>query len=133
MDTSKEKIPKKYRIGDTCFMSLANIGENLYTRHTKNINHVHKEVNNLLSVILILVTDVHCGETFFFNGMTMNDIGKRAHVLKHSHGRCVVVAFDKNLMKDLFGMDPEQFFILSYTNQYLFTLYIMVQKFMTNI
>ena len=29
--------------------------------------------------------------------MTMNDIGKRSHVLKHSHGRFVVVAFDKNL------------------------------------
>ena len=27
----------------------------------------------------------------------MDDIGKRAHVLKHSHGRCVVSAFDKNL------------------------------------
>ena len=33
----------------------------------------------------------------FFYGMTMNDIGKRAHVLKHSHGRCVVSAFDKLL------------------------------------
>ena len=27
----------------------------------------------------------------------MNDIGKKAHVLKHSHGICVVGAFDKNL------------------------------------
>ena len=27
--------------------------------------------------------------------MNMNDIGKRAHVLKHSHGRCVIGAFDK--------------------------------------
>ena len=29
----------------------------------------------------------------------MNDIGKRAHVMKHSHGRCVVGAFDKILHK----------------------------------
>ena len=29
--------------------------------------------------------------------MTMDDIGKIAHVLKHSHKRCVVVDFDKNL------------------------------------
>ena len=29
------------------------------------------------------------------NGITMNDKGKGAHVLKHSHGRCVVGAFDK--------------------------------------
>ena len=27
----------------------------------------------------------------------MNDIGKRAHVMKHSHGRCVIGSFDKNL------------------------------------
>ena len=27
----------------------------------------------------------------------MNDIGKRAHVLKHSHGRCVIGSFDKVL------------------------------------
>ena len=27
----------------------------------------------------------------------MNDIGKRAHILKHSHGRCVIGYFDKIL------------------------------------
>ena len=50
-----------------------------------------------MSVIIILGTDVHGGETFFQNGMTMNDIGKSAHVLKNSHGRCVVSSFDENL------------------------------------
>ena len=30
----------------------------------------------------------------------MNDIGKRAHVLKHAHGRCVIGSFDKILHKD---------------------------------
>ena len=29
-----------------------------------------------------------------FYGMTINDIGKISHVLKHSHRRCVVGAFD---------------------------------------
>ena len=29
--------------------------------------------------------------------MTMNDVGKITHVLKHSHRRCVVGDFDKNL------------------------------------
>ena len=29
----------------------------------------------------------------------MNDIGKRIHVLKYSHGRWVVGDFDKNLHK----------------------------------
>ena len=76
---------------------MANVGGNLYTRHTKNLNHVHKDSKDLLSVIIILGTDVHGGETVFYDGENMNDIGKRAHVLKHSHGRCVIGYFDKFL------------------------------------
>ena len=76
LDKAKEKIPKQCRIGDTYFMSLANIGGNFLTRHLENLNHVHKESNNLLSVIIILVTNVHGGETIFYDGDNMNDIGK---------------------------------------------------------
>ena len=65
LDTEKEKIPKKCRIGDTCFTSLANIGVNLYTRHPETINHIHKEVNDIMSVVIILGTDVRGGETVF--------------------------------------------------------------------
>ena len=97
MDKAKEIIPNECRIGDTCFTSLETIGGNLYTRHAKNLNHVHKDSKDLMSVILILGTDVHGGETVFFNGETLNDVGKRAHVLKHSHGRCVIGSFDKIL------------------------------------
>ena len=81
-------------IGDTYFTSLANIGINLYTRHPKNLNHVHKDVNDILSVVFILGIDVHGDKTVFYR-MTMNDIGKIAHVLNHSHVRCVFGAFDK--------------------------------------
>ena len=35
----------------------------------------------------------------FFNGMTMDVIGKRAYVLKHSHGKCVVGAFEKKILE----------------------------------
>ena len=97
MDKAKQMIPNKCRIGDTCFTSLATIGVNLYTRHPENLNHVHKDSKDLLSVIIILGTDVHGGETVFFNRQNINDIGKRAHVLKHSHGRCVIGSFDKML------------------------------------
>ena len=76
---------------------MANIGGNLSTRHPKNLNHVHKDSNNLLSVIIILGTNVHGGETVFYYGEKMNDIGKIAHVMKHSHGRYLVGAFDKIL------------------------------------
>ena len=88
MDTAKEKIPGKYRIGDTCFTSLTTIEGNLYTKYTKDLNHVHKEVNDLLSVIIVLGNDVHSGQIIFIvNGITMNNIGKGSHVLRHSHGR----------------------------------------------
>ena len=97
MDKAKEMIPKECRIGETCFMSCANIGGNLYTRHPKNLNHVHKDSKDLLSVIIILGTDVNGGETVFYDGETMNDIGNRAHVIKHSHGRCVIGLFGKFL------------------------------------
>ena len=83
MDKSKDKITKQCRIGDTCFTSLATIGGNLFTIHTKNLNRVHKDSNNLLSVITILGKNVHGGETVFYDGENINDIGKRAHVLKH--------------------------------------------------
>ena len=54
MDKAKDIIPNECRIGDTCFTSLATIGGNLYTRHPKNLNHVHKDSNDLMSVIIIL-------------------------------------------------------------------------------
>ena len=47
MDKSKEKIPKECRIGDTCFMSFATIGDNLDTRHAKNLNNLHRDSKDL--------------------------------------------------------------------------------------
>ena len=51
---AKENIPKQCRMGDTCFTSVATIGVNLFTRHTKNLNRVHKDSNDILPVIIIL-------------------------------------------------------------------------------
>ena len=65
----------------------------------KNLNHVHKYSKDTLSVMIIFGTDVNCGETVFYDRENMNDIGKIAHVLKHSHGRCVIGYFDKICMK----------------------------------
>ena len=65
MDKSKNMIPKEWRIGDTCFTSFATIGGNLYTRHARNINRVHKDSKDLMSVIIILGTYVNVGETVF--------------------------------------------------------------------
>ena len=63
----------------------------------------------------------------------MNNIGKRSHVLKHSHGRCVIGAFDKKNTKALFGPVIELFCRLSFTNKYYLTFCMMVQDFMTYI
>ena len=82
MNTAKDKIPKQYRISDTCFKLMENIGVNLFMRHPKNNNHAHKDSNNFMSVIIILGTDVHGGETVF-HGMTMNEIGRTALALNH--------------------------------------------------
>ena len=97
MEEAKVMIPKECRIGDTCSTSLETIGGKLYTRHLNNLNHVHKDSKDLLSVIIILGTDVNGGEIVFYDGENMNDIGKRAHVLKYSHVRCVIGSFDKSL------------------------------------
>ena len=66
MNQAKSMIPVEFRISDTCFTTLATIEGNLYKRHLKNLNHLHKESKDLLSVIIILGTDVHGGETVFF-------------------------------------------------------------------
>ena len=96
-DKAKEEIRKQYRIGDTCFTLLATIGGNLFTIYLNNLNHFHKDSDDLLAEVIILGTNFHDGETVFNDGVNMNYTGKRAHFLKHSHGRCVVCAFDKNL------------------------------------
>ena len=62
---AKERIPKQYRIGNTYFMSLANSGKHLFSKHPKNPNHLNKDINGLLSVIIILGTDVNDHETVF--------------------------------------------------------------------
>ena len=48
MDRAKEMITTERIIGDTCFTSFVTIGGNLYTRHAKNLNHVHRDSKYLL-------------------------------------------------------------------------------------
>ena len=84
-------------------------------------------------VIIILGKNVHGGETVFYDGENMNDTVKRAHVMNHSHGRCVVSTLDKILHKGYVFFFIKVFYLLSSTNQYFFTLYIIVRYFITKI
>ena len=43
-------------------MSLGTTGGNLFTRHPKNINHAHKCIKVLLSVIIDVGTDANGGK-----------------------------------------------------------------------
>ena len=65
LDKAKEKITKQCRIGNTCFTSLETIGDNLFTRHPKNLNCIHKDSNDILSVIIILGISAYCGQRVF--------------------------------------------------------------------
>ena len=61
------------------------------------------------------------------------ELGKE-HMLWIIHMEIVwLVPLIKFYTRSLFEMDPDLFYILSYTNKYFFTLYIMVQNFMINI
>ena len=55
-EKSYRKVPSEWRIGETCFTSIAVIGEKLYINHPKNINHVLEYSKDLMSVIITIVT-----------------------------------------------------------------------------
>ena len=45
------------------------IGGKLYHNHPKNLNHMHKDVKYLVSVIITLVKDISGGDTVFYDGV----------------------------------------------------------------
>ena len=65
------------------------IGGKLYRNHPKNLNHMHKDVKHLVSVIITLGKYISGGDTVFYDGVKSSEFGSRAHILKHLHGRMV--------------------------------------------
>ena len=57
------KKKSQRRIGGMCFTSIDIIGGNIYSINTKNMNHVHKYSKDLMSVIIILGTNISGGDT----------------------------------------------------------------------
>ena len=86
-----------------------------------------------MSVIVTLGPVVNGGENVLLNGINMDEIVKRSHVINNLHVRCVLGAFKIVYMRSLFGLDTDMHYLLSYTNQYLFTFKLMVQIFITDI
>ena len=76
------------------FTSVAVIGGRLFSNHPKNLNHVNNNSKYLVSVIITLGTDISVGDTFFNDGMKTSDLGSRAHILKHLHGRMIFGPFE---------------------------------------
>ena len=58
------------------------------------MNHLHKDIKYLVSVIITLVKDISGGDTVFYDGLKSSDFGSRAHILKHLHGRMVFGPFE---------------------------------------
>ena len=48
---------------------MAVIGGTLYRNHQKNWNHMHKDVKDLVSVIITLGKDISGGDTVFYDGV----------------------------------------------------------------
>ena len=86
---------------------MAVLGGKLYSNHPKNLNHVHKDTKDLVSVIITMVKDISAGETMIYYGVKTSDLGSRAHISKILHGRMIFGPFEKKPMKVLFGVDIE--------------------------
>ena len=94
LTTDKEKIPSKFRIGETCFTSIAVIGGKIFSNHPKNMNHFYKDTKDLVSVIITLVTNISGGDTVFYDEVKIYELGNISHVLKYLHGRIIFAPFE---------------------------------------
>ena len=74
---------------------MAIIGGKIYRNHPKNLNHMQKDVKDLVSFIITQCKDIIGGDTVFYDGVKSSDFGSRAHILRHLHGRMVFGPFEK--------------------------------------
>ena len=89
LEKEKEILPSTCIIGETIFTSMGVIGVRLFSNHHKNMNHVHKDIKDLVSVIITLGENISGGEAMFYDRVKTSDLGSRAHVLKHLHERMI--------------------------------------------
>ena len=107
LEKAKEILPSTCRIGETIFTSMAVIGGKMYRNHPKKLNHMHKDVKDLVSVIITLGKDIIGGDTVFYDGVKSSDFGSRAHILKNYMEEWYLVHLKKFSMKVLCGVDTD--------------------------
>ena len=71
------------------------IGGKLCSNHPKNLNSVHKYNKDLVSVIITVRKDISGRDTVFYDGVKTSDLGSRARILKHLHGRMIFGLFEE--------------------------------------
>ena len=54
LEKEKEILPSTCIIGETNFTSIAVIGGRVFSNHHKNLNYLHKDGKDLVSVIITL-------------------------------------------------------------------------------
>ena len=59
------------------------------------MNHVYKDIKDLVSVIITLGKDISGRDNIFYYGVKSSDFGSRARILKHLHGRMVFGPFEE--------------------------------------
>ena len=67
----------------------------LYSNQPKNMNHINKDSKDMVSVIITVGKDISGGYTVFYDGVKTSDLGSRANILKHLHGRMIFSPFEK--------------------------------------
>ena len=107
LEKAKEILPSTCIIGETIFTSMSIIGGKLYSNHPKDMNHVHKDTKDFVSVIITADKDISRGYIVFYDGVKTSDLGNIAPILKHLYGRMIFGPFEKVFMKVLFGVDIE--------------------------
>ena len=72
---NKRKLSGKIIIGNTCFTYVVLLGGILFSNSPNNHNHVRKDKNYLLSVIITLGTNVIGGDIFFHDEVRIYNLG----------------------------------------------------------
>ena len=100
LENAKEILPSTCRIGETISTSMAVIGGKLFRNHPKNLNHVYKDIKDLVPIIITLGKDIGGGYTVFNEGVISSHFGSIYHILKHLHGIMVFCTFEKVFHED---------------------------------